>query len=193
MSHLSSLSSVDLLARAQAGDREALDALFARHLPALRRWASGRLPRWARDIHDTTDLVQDTLLQTCRRIELFDASRDATLQAYLRQALLNRIRDEFRRRRREPGREDELDPHLPDGSPSPFDVAAAGEALERYEAALDRLDPDTRDLIVSRVQAGLSYAEIADVTGRPNANAARSAVVRALARLTQEMARVRPR
>jgi hypothetical protein len=38
-----------LLARARAGDDRALEPMFARYLPRLRRWASGRLPRWARD------------------------------------------------------------------------------------------------------------------------------------------------
>src|SRR3954465_14689948 len=65
-------SSIHLLDRAKAGDRGALDALMARHLPRLRRWASGRLPRWARDMADTQDLVQETLLQTFKGIERFE-------------------------------------------------------------------------------------------------------------------------
>ena len=55
---MSAESSVDLLERAQAGDRAALDAPVARYLPRLRRSASGRLPRWARDRADTQDLVR---------------------------------------------------------------------------------------------------------------------------------------
>jgi hypothetical protein len=39
-----------LLARAQAGDREALDLLIIRFLPRMRRWAHGRLPPFARDL-----------------------------------------------------------------------------------------------------------------------------------------------
>ena len=56
-------SSLDLLARARAGDHEALRA--GRPLSArLQRWASGRLPRWTRDLAETDDLVQDSMLQT---------------------------------------------------------------------------------------------------------------------------------
>jgi hypothetical protein len=55
-----------LIDRARAGDAEALERLFARHQKPLQRWASGRLPRWARDISETEDLVQETL----RSIEL---------------------------------------------------------------------------------------------------------------------------
>jgi RNA polymerase sigma-70 factor (ECF subfamily) len=188
MSELSSLSSVDLLKRAQEGDREATDLLFGRYLPDLRRWASGRLPRWARDIADTTDLVQDTLLRTYRRMALLDPSRESTLRAYLRQAVLNQVRDEFRRRRRRPQRE-ELEEDRHDEAPSPFDEAVGEELFASYEAALDRLSESERELIVSRVQLSLSYAEIAELTARPTANAARSAVVRALARLSDEMDR----
>ena len=59
---------MDLLARAKAGDRAALDQLFSRHIPVLKRWASGRLPRWARDITDTTDVVQETVLAVFDRL-----------------------------------------------------------------------------------------------------------------------------
>ena len=186
MSDLSSLSSVDLLIRAQHGDRPALEALFERLLPDLRRWASGRLPQWARDIAGTTDLVQDTLFQTYKRIALIDPSRESTLRAYVRQAVLNRIRDEFRKGRRRPERNDLIET-LPTSAASPYETAIAEELLDAYEAALDRLNEAERELIICRVQMGLTYEEIAELTGRPTANAARSAVVRALARLGDEM------
>src|SRR5512138_714268 len=87
-----------LLARARDGDTRALDTLFARYLPPLRRWASGRLPRWARDISDTHDLVQETLLHTFRTVRGFEPRHEGALQAYLRRAVMNRIRDEIRKR-----------------------------------------------------------------------------------------------
>jgi RNA polymerase sigma-70 factor (ECF subfamily) len=57
-------STFHLIDLAKAGDQAALDRLFDRHLKPLRRWARGRLPGWARDLADTDDLVQETLLQT---------------------------------------------------------------------------------------------------------------------------------
>ncbi len=47
-------------------------------------------------------LVQDTLLQTFKRIDAFEPRRVGALQAYLRQAVLNRLRDELRRKGRQP-------------------------------------------------------------------------------------------
>src|SRR5262245_24680381 len=55
-------STLDLLARMKAGDRQALEQIFERCLPPLRRWARGRLPRYARDLLETEDLVQETVL-----------------------------------------------------------------------------------------------------------------------------------
>ena len=185
---LAAFSSIDLLALAKAGNRDAVEVLFERHLKPLRKWASGRLPRWARDIADTQDLVQDTLLQTFRRIELFEPDRAGALQAYLRQAVMNRIRDEFRRTRRRPPAV-ALDSQAPADDPSPLEEAIGAELIGEYEQALTRLKPEEREAIVGRIEMDLTYEELAETLGRPNANAARSAVVRAIVRLAEEMGR----
>lgn len=163
-----------LLERAKGGDREALDVLFTRHIPTLRRWASGRLPRWARDIADTQDLVQETVLQVFKRVEAFEPRGDGALQAYLRQAVMNRIRNEFRSKRRRPSFED-LDDQAPGDRTSPLDAAIRQEQLDRYDAAMSRLTEQERDLIIARVEVGLTYEEMADALGKPSWNAARMA------------------
>jgi RNA polymerase sigma-70 factor (ECF subfamily) len=178
----------DLVERAKSGDREALDTLFTRYLPALRRWASGRLPRWTRDLMDTDDLVQETVLRAVKRIDRFESRHEGALQAYLRQAILNRIRDEVRRTKRSPTAT-ELDENQADHSDSPLEKAIGYEALERYEAALTRLRPEEREAIVARVEMDGSYQEVADALGKPSADAARMAVSRALLRLAEEMNR----
>src|SRR5688572_12630180 len=99
-------STMSLVARARAGAEDAAARLPARHLTPLRRWARGRLPKWARDATDTDDLVQDTLLQTFRRLGDFQVRGPGALQAYLRQAIVNRVRDELRRKGRQPEKSD---------------------------------------------------------------------------------------
>ena len=91
-----------LSTRAQAGDQEALETLLDRYRPRLQRWARGRLPDWARDLADTHDLVQETLIQAFRKVEGFEIRGDGAFQAWLRQILLNRIRQEIRRASRWP-------------------------------------------------------------------------------------------
>lgn len=181
-------STSTLLERARAGDRSAVDAIFARCVPPLVRWARGRLPQWARDAADTHDVVQDAVLQTFKHLETFDARGEGALQAYLRQAVMNRIRDHIRRAGRRPAA-GALDPqHAADG-PSPLEEAVGREALERYEGALARLSDTDRELIIASVELGYSDAEVAEATSRASADAARKATRRALIKLAEEMDR----
>jgi RNA polymerase sigma-70 factor, ECF subfamily len=179
-------STISLLERARAGDASALDQLFARYTPVLRRWASGRLPRRARDLLDTPDLVQETLLQTFKNIDGFEHRGEGAFYAYLRRAVMNRILDELRKAQHRP-ESVAIDAKLPDAAVSPLEAAIGVEAVESYEAALARLRPDEREIVVARVELGLTYPEIAATAGKSSANAARMAVARALARLAEEM------
>jgi RNA polymerase sigma factor (sigma-70 family) len=178
----------DLFDRARAGDREALDEIFERHLPMLRRWASGRLPRWARDLTDTADLVQDTLTDSLKHLDRFEHRGEGAFLAYLRQAVINRIRNELRRTVRR-GVAAPLDSGLEEHGTSPLEAAIGSEMLAQYDAALERLTPEEREAVLARVEVGLGYEEIARVLGKPTANAARMTVVRALVRLAEEMKR----
>lgn len=184
-------STTELLARIKAGEEPAVEKLFQRCLPVLRRWARGRLPTYARDLADTQDVVQDALVSTMHRLPAFESRHPGALQAYLRHAVVNRIRDEIRRVGRRPVRA-ELDDDQPDAAPSPLQHAIGREGVERYEAALRLLRPCDRDAITARLELHHSYEEIAVMLGKPNANAARAAVTRALARLLEEMTPTRP-
>lgn len=177
-----------LLERARAGDDHALEQLFARYLKPLRRWASGRLPKWARDMADTQDLVQETLLQTFKKLDGFEFRGEGALQAYLRQALMNRIRDELRRFDRR-GMPSALDSQAPDTAPSPLEQAIGRQGAERYERALARLREEDRAALVARLELGCSYEEMAAAFGKPSPDAARKAAQRALVRLVAEMKR----
>jgi RNA polymerase sigma-70 factor (ECF subfamily) len=179
-------STADLLQRARHGDTDALNELFSRYLPSLRRWARGRLPRWTRDVRDTDDVVQETLIQTLKHLGSFEPRHEGALQAYLRQALVNRVRDEMRRVGRHAIPDAIVDDH-PDVSASPLEEAIGREALERYEAALHRLRPEEREVVIARVELGQSYQQIAAGHGKASADAARMAVSRALVRLAEEM------
>jgi RNA polymerase sigma-70 factor (ECF subfamily) len=181
-------STLDLLERARAGDRQAMDRLFARYLPILRRWATGRIPPGKRDLADTHDLVQETLIQTFKKIETFEYRGEGALLAYLHQVLVNRIREEYRKTSRRPDRTSIDESHV-DRSPSPLEEAIGQQALETYERAMERLRPEEREAIVNRVEMGLSYEQLAVALGKPTADAARKAAQRALMRLAEEMDR----
>ena len=177
-------TTIELLARARAGDAGALDEIFARSIPPLNRWARGRLPGWARRLVDTDDLVQDAVIGTLRQMDVFEYRADAALQAYLRQAVMNRIRNEIRRASRHPTA-DPLDSSPEDPSPSPLEELVGKQAVEAYDKALDQLEPPEREAVIGRVELGLSYAELARAMGRPSPDAARMAVGRAILKLAR--------
>jgi RNA polymerase sigma-70 factor (ECF subfamily) len=104
----------------------------------------------------------------------------------LRQAVLNRIRDEARRFSRRPV-PTELSESFQSDAASPLDIAIGREGMARYEAALQRLRPTDREAIIGRLELQHDYQELAIILGKPNANAARVAVTRALARLMEQL------
>ncbi len=175
-------TTADLLSRARTGDATARDRLVRRFLPALSRWAHGRLPRGARDLTDTDDLVQVALLKALDHLEGFDPRHPGAFLGYLRSIVLNRIRDEARRVRRSPGRA-EVPESMAHPSASPLEEAIGRETLARYERALGALTEDQREAVMLRIELGFTYAEIAEAIGSPSANAARMLVARGLVRL----------
>ena len=176
----------ELLLLARDGDHGARDQLLARYLPRLQRWASGRLPPYARSLLDTTDLVQETLLRTMQGLDRVEVRGPGGFQAYVRQAVLNRIRDQVRWASRRQGQE-ELSEDLSDSAPSPLEHAIGSAVLDRYERALAGLDQEDQELLHLRIELDFDYAEIAAMTGRPSRDATRMAVQRALARLAKAM------
>jgi len=72
---------------------------------------------------------------------------------------------------------------------SPLELAIGAERVERYDAALQRLTPRDRELIVARLELQQSYQDIAAAMGKPTPNAARAAIVRAMYRLSREIQR----
>jgi RNA polymerase sigma-70 factor (ECF subfamily) len=179
-------SSFELIRRAQGGDDDALNSLLERYLPRLRRWASGRLPAYARDLGDTNDLVQEAAIGTFRNLRRFQQRGEGALHAYLRAAVVNRIHDEVRRAGRRPPL-DEISSALPTAQTSPLEHAIGKEALDRYERALAQLGEAEREAVIARIELGFTYAEVATLVGKPSAGAARVAISRALDKLARLM------
>lgn len=182
---LAAEKTLTLLERARGGDDAAMGVLFDRYLPPLRRWARGRLPRWAREMRDTDDLVQESAIRTLKHIQHFEPRRDGAFHAFLRRILQNLVLDEIRHAKRVP--RDELAASWPDAGPSPLEEVIGRDALGRYELALARLRDDEREAVLARIELGCSYAEIASALGKPTSDAARVMVSRALVKIAREM------
>jgi RNA polymerase sigma-70 factor (ECF subfamily) len=124
-----------------------------------------------------------------RRLEAFESRHQGALMAYLRQAVMNRIRDVIRQHKRRPEISG-LSEGIEDKATSPLEAAIGSQNLERYEAALLQLKRADREAIIGRLEMLYDYDELATVLGRPSASAARMAVTRAMRRLAVEMQRV---
>jgi RNA polymerase sigma-70 factor, ECF subfamily len=183
---LSDEPTIELVVRAREGDRMAVEALLQRSIPSLRRFAHGRLPAAARGSLDTGDLVQETVLHVLRRLDTFEPRHVGAMQAYLRQSVINRIRDEVRRIGRHPTPA-ELPEDLASEMPSPLEEAVRAEAYDRYRAVLVQLSPRDREMVVARIEAQWNLGEIAQRFNMRTVDGARMAVTRALRRLMDRM------
>jgi RNA polymerase sigma-70 factor (ECF subfamily) len=179
-------NTIELLERFKQGDEGAVSLLVERSIPPLKRWARGRLPHWARSLAETQDLVQNAVLRALPHLKTFEARHPGALQAYLRQAVDNHIRDEIRKVKVRPVAM-LLSEEQPDEGPSPLERAIGQQGIERYEAALQKLRPIDREAIIARCELQQSYEEIAIALNKPSADAARMAVVRALKSLVKAM------
>jgi RNA polymerase sigma-70 factor (ECF subfamily) len=179
-------TTASLLRRVRDGDSKASERLLARYLPVLQRWAHGRLPKGARDIVDTDDLVQDTLTKALRRIEVFDPRKEGAFLAYLRQILINEIRKQAQRVSNKPRREG-LSEDLEKGDPSPLEEILTLETLQAYESAFAMLPSEMQEAIMLRIELRFSHRQVAEALGYPSADAARMQVARAVVRLAEAM------
>jgi RNA polymerase sigma-70 factor (ECF subfamily) len=178
---------IGLLRRVREGDHAALEALLARLLPRLRRWAHGRLPPSVRGMLETGDIVQTVAAKAVRRLGAIDVEHAGALACYLRQAIANEIASLWRR---PAAQETSVGESLPAAASSPLDRLIGAEQLRRYEAALQRLPAAERATIIGRFELAYGYDDLAHYLGKPSAGAARVAVHRAIKRLAEEARRV---
>ena len=178
-----------LLEQVRQGSASAIEALFTRYSPWVRRRVRGRLPQWARKGITTSDLAQDVLHHTFARLKWFESKHMSALRSYLRRAVENRVQDELRRATRrldnshvtllqEPVRPSE------DASPQHQQLLNK-EMWKRYRDGLKGLKDRDRRLIVGRAELGYSYRQLAAVERLPSADAARKALKRAVIRLSK--------
>jgi RNA polymerase sigma-70 factor (ECF subfamily) len=116
------------------------------------------------DRHDAEELVQDCFVRAYRALETYPALRirELRLRGWLTTILLNAGRNRARVRR-VPTTELAFDP----GAEPAADPIGRREERETWARLLAGLTPAQRIAVVLRHVDGLSYAEIAAATGRP--------------------------
>jgi RNA polymerase sigma factor (sigma-70 family) len=131
-------------------------------------------------------VVQDVVVRALARLDRFEHRTVDGLQAYLRQSVRNRIKDEIRQVTRR-GVPEELPDSLQDDAYSPLEELILKERSERYLTALRSLRPEDRLAIIFRLEHRRSFEVIAEKLGKSTPDAARMAVSRALKRLAEAL------
>jgi RNA polymerase sigma-70 factor (ECF subfamily) len=186
-----------LLAAARSGTPEALGEALEACRGYLLTIAQRELDPKLQPKGGASDLVQDTFLKAHLHFDRFQGTRDGELRAWLRELLLNNLRD-FRRLyagsiKRQVDRETPLDcgvkgpesQGLAADVPSPSGLAMRDEEAMRLEEVLTRLPDDYRQVLELRYRNGMDFDEIAGQMNRSQ-NAVRKLWSRAVLRLKQE-------
>jgi RNA polymerase sigma-70 factor (ECF subfamily) len=146
---------VELLRRAQLGDRDAFAVLVEHYWDRLYRW----LYHLTHNQHGAEDLVQETFLKAFAHLASF--RRGSNFQAWLYRIAYNTFLNQRRnasRMIRQPFPE-----ALPEEEAGPDEQAISHEALQTLVRAIGRLPNEFRAALLLRIEEGLSFREIADI------------------------------
>jgi hypothetical protein len=160
---------VQLLFRARREESDALDVLIGRYLPRFRRWWAARVPSSRESTVDLDAFLRSHLEEAARNLQPLGIRNEASLLAHLRELLGSQ---------------------LPAGAVDPASPLAHTlglPAITNYEAALSRLQPGEREAVIARIELGYGYAELARILDKPSPNAARTLVIDAVRKVSQEM------
>ena len=149
----------ELVARAQRGEREALEAVLAALAPSVHRFGL----RMCKNVHDADDVLQDTLINIASHLGDFEGRSSLSSWAFA----LTRSACARRRRglKNQPPVSDERMAEAPDHAPTPEAHAADHELASALSRALDGLSDEHREVILLRDIEGLSAPEAASSVG----------------------------
>jgi RNA polymerase sigma-70 factor (ECF subfamily) len=151
-----------LALRSKAGDREAFAGLYDAYAERIHRYLYYRV----QDRPTAEDLTSTVFMKALANVHRLDPEK-GTVSAWLYTIARNALTDHFRSRRTTVDIEDVWDA-LAGGS----DVARDAETAERLKDVdihLQRLPAAQREIVILRLWDGLSYAEIAESTGKSEA------------------------
>jgi RNA polymerase sigma-70 factor, ECF subfamily len=183
-----------LLNQAAAGDRQALERLFARHEPYIRRLVMFRFDPRLRARVDPSDVVQETQLEALRLMDDYLRRRPMPFRLWLSKTAHDRLRKVRRRHAETAGRAVSREVPLPDasslllarrlfaGGSTPSRQLSRQETIRRVRQTLSQLPDADREVLLMRTFEGLSFQDVACLLDI-DASAARKRYGRALLKL----------
>ena len=183
-------ASLELVARAQSGDGDAKERLFARYYPRVFRVVRARMGVRLRALEAPEDIVQNTFLAALSALERFEAREDAALIDWFARLTENQLRTAAKHhgaeKRAQPAAPDAPAPDEPASrEPSPLERLTHAEQARLLDECIAELPDDEREALVLRDHADASWALVAERLGRPTEGAARELHRRAQVRLME--------
>lgn len=181
-----------LMRLASRGDQAAWSKLYLAHRPWMSAILRGRIPPELRARFDGEDVMQTAFLALCNSSRVLESGNGASLRGFLVEVLMNGLRDElrFHRRRRRSASSEASDGEgalesCASGDELPPDLAEKAEAQAHLIEVLHRLSHEDQDLVCRRFVEGLTWCEVARVTGLSESTARRRTleVIESLVRL----------
>ena len=170
------LSDVDLVSKARDGDGRALDVLVERHAPRVNRIAAQLMG----DLEEARDAAQESLVKLCTRLRQFRG--EAQFATWLHRLVVNTCRDRLARQRIRQTEQLSLEDEPAGEESDPSRAALLADKRRELAAALSRLTPNQRLVVVLRDVFGMTYEEISRAASMP-VGTAKCYVHRARARL----------
>jgi RNA polymerase sigma-70 factor (ECF subfamily) len=172
----------ELIDRAIAGDRVALERLMLDHYAVLARQIDQRMPPSLRSVMSADDVVQMTYSQVFTHISGYERRDEATFLSWLIAVAENRLRDAIRAHRRkkrgggrtpisagacdQESRAGNLFDALAGSGNTPSQSVARREGIRAIQVAVAGLPADYRQAVELRYFEGRSIEEAANAMGR---------------------------
>jgi len=161
-----------LLDRAQAGDRQAFEELFARYRPELCRFLGWRLDPRLRGRLDASDVVQETQLEAFQRLAEFLVRRPMPFRLWLWKTAHERLLKARRRHLEAAQRTVDREVALPEQSSELIDPGSTPsqrlqrkELIVRVRRAIAQLPDADQEILLMRTFEGMAFEEISQVLG----------------------------
>jgi RNA polymerase sigma-70 factor (ECF subfamily) len=158
-----------LIEKAQAGNQDALEALFSNLSPALYQTAL----RLVGTPEEAEDVLQEGMLSAFRNLRRFEGR--SQFSTWLTRIVINAALMRLRSRRSRPAvslderlaEDDEMTfaDQFPDGAPSPEQIVARRELEDLLRRNLQTLSPVLRSAFILREMEGFSTEEAAEELG----------------------------
>jgi len=187
------LDDIDLIRRCQDGtepEKAAFTELLRRYQSHVDKVLYHLAPDWS----DRSDLAQEVWIRVYRNLQRLN--EPVKFKGWLSRIATNLFYDELRKRKRTRPPlsldasynvgDGKLDWDLPADAPGPDEELATEEFYDRLRSAIAELPEVFRTTIVLREIEGLSYEEIADLTGA-SLGTVKSRIARARTRLQEQL------